>query len=551
MVTVGFDLDQIFAEQPIGENENIFGFSSQPLETIPTQDLKSSNINEAHIRSVSEYQEKSSTDIPYSELFGRQVAKKDQLDTENTPFDFFEPSANELDSFEESDDNLPILKLPKIRSEKERVKKVKESEYFQERQEVQDDEVAEQDAPINFDKAFLTRLSNLKDGVLNENRNSVGVGMFYQTRVGSAGLDALDTFVLPSIDGHYFMGLSHHIYGKMNLINMSNGPVTGDALNRYGAYEGGNIESVNSLTEMMIGYEYKTESSILVGEFGTVPSPAISPEVDYTWRVEYATKSGKISVNIAYVNKSVKDSMLSRIGDQYYYKMQDDPETEDRNESFKYGSAVRGGVTKEGVEVGIKHANNGEIFAGNMNYFYDIKGYHIIPNEEIALTLLYLRVLEIKGFKSFMIGPIFLYDNYAYNSGYFTMGSEGEGNGGYFSPKNFLLLGIYFDMAQIYSNKMFWKLKGNVGVMNFSSGKDIFDSTSKEASVSGYGYDVKAFIGYKLDDSIQLLGGIGYQSSGPFKSLFFGLTAIYYFGEKKSNEIGDLLYSNTLGEMAR
>jgi hypothetical protein len=44
---------------------------------------------------------------------------------------------------------------------------------------------------------------------------------------------------------------------------------------------------------------------------------------------------------------------------------------------------------------------------------------------------------------------------------------------------------------------------------------------------------------------------MGYQSSGPFQSLFMGITALYYFGENKSNEIGDLLYSNTLGEMAR
>jgi hypothetical protein len=87
--------------------------------------------------------------------------------------------------------------------------------------------------------------------------------------------------------------------------------------------------------------------------------------------------------------------------------------------------------------------------------------------------------------------------------------------------------------------------------MTFINGRDILDPESTDTSVTGFGYDLKEFVGYKVDRSVQILGGMGYQSSGPFQSLFMGITALYYFGENKSNEIGDLLYSNTLGEMAR
>jgi hypothetical protein len=325
---------------------------------------------------------------------------------------------------------------------------------------------------------------------------------------------------------------------------MSNGVLEPDAMPRYGANAGGNIETIESLVEPRIGYEYKTETSVFIGEFGSTPSPAVVPEIDFEWKLGYIRKLGRITFNIAYVNKSVKDSMLSRIGDKYYYQRQDS------NNSTIYGTGVRGGVSKNGFEFGLKHSKGKNVFAGNLNY-YNITGFQIEPNKEVAMTLLYLRLLEIAKFQSFMVGPIFIYDNYYNNSGYFTVGSNGSGNGGYFSPKNFILLGIYFDMAQMYNKELFWKIKGNIGIMNFTSGADKFRNETKESSISGFGYEVKGFVGYKIDDSVQLLGGIGYQSSGPFQSLSLGLTAIYYFGKNKNNNVDDLLYSNTLGEMAK
>jgi len=523
MVAVGFNKE---TNLPPLQDENMFISSSsqQPSNNSPTQELNGVNIT-------------------HNEIVERRVANS-EIDIKNNPFNFLEPPIKK---------DKPVKKVDNIQKlEFNNQPKPHQMEVPRASLPIMTTELPTKDSEeLNFDDSFLSKLSDLKDGILNENRNSIGFGMFYKTRVGSSGLDALDVFTLPAIDGHYFIGLSHHLYGFINILNMSNGSLADDAISRYGASDGGNVGSVDSLVENLVGYEYKTESAIFTAEIGTVPSPAVSPEVDYIWKLEYVNKSGKVTFNIAYVNKSVKDSLLSRIGDQYYYRKQDNLDTEDQNESLEYGTAVRGGVTKEGIEIGFKHANPDDIFAGNLNYYYDVKGFNVPQNKEIALALLYLRVLHLKEFQSFMIGPIFLYDSYSYNSSYFSVGEDGDGNGGYFSPKNFFLLGIYFDMAQIYSDRLFWKVKGNVGVTNFLNGKDIFDSRSKEGTVSGFGYEVKAFAGYKIDDSIQLLAGIGYQSSGPFKSLFFGLTAIYYFGEKKNNKVDDLLYSNTLGEMVK
>lgn len=567
-MVAGFDVEELFSEEPLG---NGLQFSKDPIETSSAEDINRININEAHIQTLPKEEKK---EISYNELFGRKIPESEKIDTQNSPFDFFDegrvpttPSAKELDTFKEAE-TLPLSQkpLPTIRVEKEN-NFVKESEYFggdnsasklptERVEEVSEEDEVQNSKKVEISNSFLSKLSTLKDDILSENRNSVGFGIFYSTRVGSAGIDALDNFVLPSIDAHYFAGMSHHFYGHMNFINMSNGQISGDALQRYGDMKsGGNIESISSLSELKVGYEYALRNSIFSFELGTIPQPAVVPESQMTYLVKLSTKAGKASFDLAYVNRSVKDSMVSRIGDTFNWSDtnggEDNISTLDINETYRYGSGVRGAVTKKGVEIGAKYSVNNQVFAGNINYYFSISGYNVLTNEEMALTLLYLRLFDIDGFSSFMIGPIFLYDNFTYNSGYFTVGKDGIGNGGYFSPKNFMLLGLYFDMAKKETPDFFWKVKGNLGLINFSSGKDVFDASSKESEITGFGYEVKGFAGYKVDDSIQLLGGIGYQSSGIFSSIFFGLSAIYYFGENKKNEIGDLLYSNTIGDMAK
>jgi len=561
-VVSGFDVNEPSDSKSLTveeENGGNMSLSPVPLETAPNREIRTINTEEDNQQTASQYEQKQN-DTPYSELFGRRINPQDKIDIENSPFDFFEPddnnepTAKDLDTFTEADE-LPLKpeKSSSItKNEEEKPKPDNNQEYFTEDSA---DRNQTKEKGIEVDNSFLAKLSGLKADILKENRNSVGVGMLYHTRTGSSGLDMLDSFILPSIDANYYLDLSHHFYGHINFMNMSNGQITGDALSRYGDMKsGGNVESANSLVELFGGYKYKGEKYTFTVEAGTVPKPTVVPKSPMVWVLKIDGKNGKLSYDIAYVNRSVKDSMLSRIGDTYNWvdtNGEDNPDTEDINESYQSGTNSRGGVTKTGVEVGAKLSVDDEVFAGNISYYYDISGYNVVKNEEIALTLLYLRLLDIPKFNSFMVGPIFLYDNYTYNSGYFTMGRDGVGNGGYFSPKNFILLGLYFDIARMIDNQFFWKLKGNFGFITFTSGKDLFNDTSSEAEISSFGYEVKSFGGYMVDDTVELIGGIGYQSSGAYKSLFFGLSAIYYFEKKKSNSIKDLMYSNTIGEMAK
>jgi hypothetical protein len=540
-------------------------------EEIPTERVERANsvaLNTAHQNSLPSQTVQSvaeePNDISYRELFGQKVAEDQKIDTENSPFPIFSEAkeipieqdiAPQVEQVEREQRAVPTT-FPTLPRREYSVA----NEYFDEDPstatpppplelpkegkslEAENNSIFVEEAPPpveetppNVDNSFLAKVSDLKESVTEDNRDTLGFGLLYKTRSGDPGIDSLDTVVLPALDAHIYSGVSNHFFGHFNVINLSNGQITGDAINRYGASQGGNVESY-SLAEYRVGYQYIGNSDSVTLEFGGL-SDTVSPETANSWKIKYATKFDNIALDVAYVSKNVKDTMLSWIGDRYNYV--------DGNST---NSGVRGGVTKQGFEFNLKHSADKQVIAGGLNY-YNVTGYNILDNEETSLSLLYLRFLDVPKIDTFMVGPIFIYDNYTYNTNHFTMGSTGYGNGGYFSPKNFILFGAYADLSRVVDESFFWKLKGNAGIVTFTNGADIWRSDSQSENITGFGYDIKAFTGYKLDDSVELLGGIGYQYAKDYGNLFFGLSAIYYFG-KKSIEVNDLIYSNTLREMA-
>ena len=393
------------------------------------------------------------------------------------------------------------------------------------------------------ESSFANKLSSLKKGILDEQANSVAFGMLYQNRSGTTGMSALDTVTLPALDFDYYYDLSHKFYGHINFISLTNGTIPDAEMGMYGNGLGGNSRAINSLIEPTIGYKYTASDWGFQAEIGTTPTPA-PVESSSTWKFKYSKTTEKFAFDGAFVQKSVKDTLLSRVGDTYNYITEDNATA----------SHFRGGVVKQGIELGGKYKNSEEVFAGGIGYYYDISGYLIEPNEELAMTLLYVRQLQIPEFLYFLIGPIFIYDNFTYNSNHFTVQVRDDGthiaNGGYFSPSNFILLGAYFDFAQIATKRLFWRVKGNVGITNFTNKEDIL-GTTPSGTAGGVGYDVKGFVGYKFEPEIQILAGVGRASSGTFSTMFFGLSAVYYFGGKMSNNVDDLLRSNTIEELVQ
>ncbi|GEM_PF-2579985 len=535
------------------KSDNSNGFEIADLEELPTvpktaEQLEREELNNAHIKSL---QTQNSQNFPIDDIFG-QKTPEEKLDVGTAPFSFLDepniktPSSSELEQYSETD-NLPIKKSDEVKKE------FKNQEYF-ESDEIPTDANSE-NSESSPDNSFLSKVASLKKDILSENLDSIGLSVLYKIRSGSSGIDTLDSFTLPAIDFHKYLGLSHHIYGNVNFLNLSNGQIVSESLQRYGDMRsGGNVQSVSSIYEILLGYEYKTDKSIYGAEFGTIPKPSVATAKKNLWTLKYSTVIGNVSLDLAWATRSIKDSMLSRVGDSYSWFNTsgiDIVTTKDINESIVTGSGIRGSVTKTGVETGIKYSIGDQIFAGGLNYYYTVSGLNVLENKETSLALLYLRILDLPKTYTAMVGPIILYDNFNYNSNYFTVGADGVGNGGYFSPKNFILFGIYYDIAKIENESLFWKVKGNVGFVSFTNGPDLFDNTSSEGKVSSFGYEIKGFLGYKVDSSTEFLAGLGYQSSGTYNSLFFGLSAIYYFGDKRQVSVDDLIRSNTIGEMAK
>ncbi|HIC10625.1 MAG TPA: hypothetical protein EYO61_04620, partial [Campylobacterales bacterium] len=173
----------------IGESGNMWDFTpTTPIDNIPQKAIRRSNIGEAHKIAITE---NGIDTTPLSQLFGQKIPPEKKIDIENEPFGIFEPSAKELETFSEAEE-LP-LKLPKLPPKK---KPKRESEYYEGDSSKESQKVTPGDTKVS--NSFLAKLSNLENDILNDTRNSIGVGVFYKTRVGSAGLDALDNFVLPS-----------------------------------------------------------------------------------------------------------------------------------------------------------------------------------------------------------------------------------------------------------------------------------------------------------------------------------------------------------------
>ncbi|QXZ20074.1 cellulose biosynthesis protein BcsC [Lelliottia amnigena] len=236
-----------------------------------------------------------------------------------------------------------------------------------------------------------------------------------------------------------------------------------------------------------------------------------------------------LSVILTGERRAVTDSLLSYVG------MKD-----------KYSGETWGRVTKNGgtAQLSFDDGDAG-FYVGGGGYSY--LGENVASNTSInANAGVYVRPYH-DDFRQVQTGISIGWMDFSKNLSQFTMGQ-----GGYFSPQNYVSVSLPVDYSQKFDN---WKLNlgGSVGYQSYSQdSSDYFPDSpdaqkalevlanrgfTKEAqykgtSENGIGYTMRAGVDYNVNKDMTIGGKVGYDTFGSYNESTAGLYFRYMLGEK-------------------
>ncbi|WP_238082486.1 cellulose biosynthesis protein BcsC [Pseudescherichia vulneris] len=225
--------------------------------------------------------------------------------------------------------------------------------------------------------------------------------------------------------------------------------------------------------------------------------------------------------------RAVTDSLLSYVG------MKD-----------AYSGKTWGRVTKNGGSVQLGYDD------GDAGFYVNGGGYSYIGENVASNTSMnasagvYLRPYH-DDFRALQTGLNVSWMDFSKNLSYYTYGQ-----GGYFSPQNYVSVSLPVDFSQKIDN---WKLNvgGSVGYQSYSQDSSDYFPTSGEAqdllkdlydlgyardyryggsSESGVGYTVRAGVDYNVNKEMTIGGKVGYDTFGNYNESTAGLYFRYMLG---------------------
>ena len=240
-----------------------------------------------------------------------------------------------------------------------------------------------------------------------------------RTRSGASGESYLQTRLTTLTTG---VAHGSDVYQlRLTQVMLSTGALTTNSL--YGNYVSGRSWGTVPTTSF-IGWEptgkWRHEVDGLATQIsvGLTPLGSVVPPTPTAKFVFEGVGVGNTWSTSAY-RDSVRDSLLSMVGAI-------DPFT-----GLAWGRVVRNGVGVDGFQsIDKQWSINGNAHAENLT------GDHVESNSHIAASVGLGYALALPYFTYFSVGPSIAYDQYAKNLSQFTWG-----NGGYFSPQNFLNVG--------------------------------------------------------------------------------------------------------------
>nr|WP_318369145.1 cellulose synthase subunit BcsC-related outer membrane protein [Enterobacter sp.] len=227
--------------------------------------------------------------------------------------------------------------------------------------------------------------------------------------------------------------------------------------------------------------------------------------------------------------RAVTDSLLSYVG------MKD-----------AYSGKSWGRVTKNGgsAQIGYDDGDAG-FYVGGGGYSY--LGENVASNTSInASAGVYLRPFHDE-YRQLQTGLNMSWMDFSKNLSYYTYGQ-----GGYFSPQNYVSVSLPVDLTQKIDN---WKLSlgGSVGYQSYTQDSSDYFPTDRGAqdmlhelhelgyareyrykggSESGVGYTMRAGVDYDVNKNMTIGGKVGYDTFGNYNESTAGLYFRYMLGEK-------------------
>ncbi|MGK3194852.1 cellulose synthase subunit BcsC-related outer membrane protein [Enterobacter soli] len=227
--------------------------------------------------------------------------------------------------------------------------------------------------------------------------------------------------------------------------------------------------------------------------------------------------------------RAVTDSLLSYVG------------LED-----KYSGKTWGRVTKNGGNLQLSYDDgDAGFYVGGGGYSY--LGENVASNTSVnAGAGVYLRPYH-DDLRQVQAGLSMSWMDFSKNLSQFTFGQ-----GGYFSPQNYVSVALPVDYTQKIDN---WKLKlgGSVGYQSYSQDSSDYFPTKdawqellegavasgfakearyKSSSENGIGYTVRAGVDYNVNKDMTIGGNVGYDTFGSYNESTAGLYFRYMLGDK-------------------
>ena len=326
-------------------------------------------------------------------------------------------------------------------------------------------------------------------------------GLSSKLKSGQKGLDKLNSNLF-YLKGRYFFNPHNSIYAKLGFILLSSGGKPDftkvGSPNPSTFYDDWITSSKGYLIKY--GFEHTGNLSFKI-ELGSTPmgtKSKISSTFTGLGEISYKKNSQKFGLKIQ--KNAVTDSILSYIGNN-------DP----------YSDRRWGRVTETSVKLSYQKTldkNDSMVYLSFLSGSLD--GYDTHKNSRITLEVLPLLYMGNNISDSDYAGLYFNLTNYSKNENKFLYGY-----GGYFSPKNFILI------APRYEGYI---LKYNYGIKFYVMGGIL--TFEEDSTKTGFSFEGGAVGKYRLDNNLFIKGGLALRKSPDYSETFLNISCEYYFGHK-------------------